>query len=99
MNNELQQQITEDYENYIKLTTQNNTDFKNIQKVIEDSDLMLNRYRKQYGDIIMLKNNEINQLQRRLNNIKTKNESLRKTLYNIPEEIRKKYLNKSETSF
>ena len=44
MNNELQQQITEDYENYIKLTTQNNTDFKNIQKVIEDSDLMLNRY-------------------------------------------------------
>ena len=99
MNNELQQQITEDYENYIKLTTQNNTDFKNIKKVIEDSDLMLNRYRKRYGDIIMLKNNEINQLQRRLNNIKTKNESLRKTLYNIPEEIRKKYLNKSETSF
>ena len=99
MNNELQQQITEDYENYIKLTTQNNTDFKNIKKVIEDSDLMWNRYRKQYGDIIMLKNNEINQLQRRLNNIKTKNESLRKTLYNIPEEIRKKYLNKSETSF
>ena len=59
MNNELQQQITEDYENYIKLTTQNNTDFKNIKKVIEDSDLMLNRYRKRYGDIIMLKNTEL----------------------------------------
>lgn len=99
MTNELQQQIIQNYENFVKLTLQDNADFENVKKIIDDSDSMLNNYRKQFGQTIADKTKEIEQLQERLNSVKSQNESLRTTLYNIPEDIRKKYIKNTVTRF
>lgn len=99
MTNELQQQIIQNYENFVKLTLQDNTDFENVKKIIDDSDSMLNNYRKQFGQTIADKTKEIEQLQEQLKSVKLQNESLRTTLYNIPEDIRKKYIKNTVTSF
>lgn len=99
MTNELQQQIIQNYENFVKLTLQDNTDFENVKKIIDDSDSMLNNYRKQFGQTIADKTKEIEQLQEQLKSVKSQNESLRTTLYNIPEDIRKKYIKNTVTSF
>lgn len=99
MTNELQQQIIQNYENFVKLTLQDNADFENVKKIIDDSDSMLNNYRKQFGQTIADKTKEIEQLQEKLNSVKSQNESLRTTLYNIPEDIRKKYIKNTVISF
>ena len=99
MTNELQQQIIQNYEYFVKLTLQDNADFENVKKIIDDSDSMLNNYRKQFGQTIADKTKEIEQLQEQLKSVKSQNESLRTTLYNIPEDIRKKYIKNTVTSF
>lgn len=99
MTKELQIEVNQIYENYLKLSVQDDKDYENVKKIIADSDLMLNNYRKQYKETINERNHEIQQLQEQLKNIKAKNEIIKTTLYNIPEDIRKKYIKNTVTSF
>ena len=43
MTKELQIEVNQIYENYLKLSVQDDKDYENVKKIIADSDLMLNK--------------------------------------------------------
>ena len=52
MTKELQMEVKTIYENYLKLSLQDDKDYENVKKIIEDSDLMLDNYRNSYKETI-----------------------------------------------
>ena len=92
MTKELQMEVKTIYENYLKLSLQDDKDYENVKKIIEDSDLMLDNYRNSYKETINKQNQKIEQLQEKIKEIMAQNESLKTTLNNVPEDIRKKYI-------
>ena len=88
---QFKQDFIKHYNFAVLMENKTNDDYKKTRQLIEESENIIQKYVQRYDGIINSKDNEINILKIKLQDLKNETNSLKKQLNNIPFSVRKMY--------
>ena len=95
MDNVLEQKILSAYSEFDKQKKQADEDYKNVNELINYSDLMIENCQKKYSDEIEQLNQKIKDLETIAQKITEENKSYIEKIKKLPLEIQKQYIKKN----